>query len=52
MFSSKENDMGLTDLIRHPVNSELGVALVKQPPCRLEPEKETQVDRQIQKLHH
>ena len=52
VFCSRDDDMGLTDLVKHSINVEPGVAPIKQPPRRLGPEKKAEVDRQIQKLHH
>ena len=40
--------MGLTDLVKHSINVEPGVAPIKQPPRRFGPEK----DRLIKKRHH
>ena len=51
VFSLGDDDMGLTDVMKHSIQVEPGARPVKQAPRRLGAEKETEVDKQIQKLH-
>ena len=47
VFCSRDDDMGLTDLVKHSINVEPGVAPIKQPICLFRLEKEAEVDKQI-----
>lgn len=52
VFASGDQDMGLTDLVKHSIEVEPGARPIKQAPRRLGPEKEAEVDKQIQQLTH
>ena len=52
VFSTGDNDMGLTKLVSHSIPVKSGTKPIKQAPRRLGTEKEAEVDRQIQKLQH
>ena len=47
MCSSGDYDIGLTDMVKHSINVEPGVAPIKQPICLFRLEKEAEVDKQI-----
>ena len=50
VFSRGEDDVGLTDQVQHEIPLVLGAHPIKQPPHRLGPEKEAEVERQVQGL--
>ena len=50
VFSQGEHDIGLTDLVQHQIPTLPGEGPVKQPPHRLGPEKEAEVQRQVEGL--
>jgi len=50
VFSSGDHDVGLSQIVRHKIPLAAGTVLIRQPPPRLEPEKEKEVSRQVQDL--
>ena len=50
VFSSGEEDMGLTSLVEHGIPVVPGTRPIRQPPHRLGPEKEAEAERQVQEL--
>ena len=50
VFSKGETDMGRTDLVEHTIPLEPGTDPIRQPPRRLGPEKDKEVESQITKL--
>ena len=50
VFSRGEDDVGLTDQVQHEIPLVPGAQPFKQPPHRLGPEKEAEVERQVQGL--
>jgi hypothetical protein len=50
VFSVDENDMGLTHCISHSIPTVPGSCPIRQPPHRLGPEKEKEVEKQIDSL--
>jgi len=50
VFSSGDHDVGLSQIIRHKIPLGAGTVLIRQPPLRLEPEKEKEVSRQVRDL--
>ena len=50
VFSTSDTDVGCTDLVRHSIPTQEGVAPIKQPPRRLGAEKDAEVERQVQEL--
>ena len=50
VFSHGEHDIGLTDLVLHQIPTLPGEGPVKEPPHRLGPEKEAEVQRQVEGL--
>ena len=47
IFSTGEMDIGLTDLVKHDIPVLPGTVPIKQPPHRLGPEKEAEVEKQV-----
>ena len=47
VFSKDEEDVGRTDLVQHTIPVELGTTPIRQPPRRLGPEKDKEVDEQV-----
>lgn len=52
VFSSGEDDVGLTNLVQHSIPLLPGTDPIRQPPRRLGPEKDLEVERQVSKLVH
>lgn len=50
VFSSGETDVGLTTLVKHSIPVHPGTTPVRQPPRRLGPEKDSEVERQVTQL--
>ena len=50
VFSCGEDDVGLTNLVTHSIPPAASSAPIKQPPHRLGPEKEAEVERQVEGL--
>ena len=50
VFSKGDHDVGRTDQVLHEIPLVPGAHPIKQPPHRLGPEKEAEVDRQVQGL--
>jgi len=50
VFSCGEHDMGLTKAVCHETPLAAGMVPIRQPTCRLGPEKEREVSRQVQDL--
>jgi len=50
VFSSGEEDMGLTQLVEHGIPVAPDTRPIRQPPHRLGPEKEAEAERQVQDL--
>jgi hypothetical protein len=50
VFSQGEQDTGRTNLIEHQIPLKPGTRPVRQPPHRLGPEKEAEVERQVEDL--
>ena len=50
VFSAHDTDVGRTDLITHSIPTQEGAAPIKQPPRRLGPEKDAEVERQVREL--
>jgi hypothetical protein len=49
-FSSGPDDVGQTNLVTHGIPVEPGTRPIKQPPRRLGPQREAEVDRQVKEL--
>ena len=47
VFSRGEDDVGLTDQVQREIPLVPGAQPIKQPPHRLRPEKEAEVERQV-----
>ena len=50
VFSSGEEDVGLTSLVQHSIPIAPDTRPIRQPPHRLGPEKEAEAERQVQDL--
>jgi len=50
VFSSGDNDVGLTGVARHEIPLTAGTVPIWQPTRRLGPEKEKEVNRQVRDL--
>ena len=50
VFSCGDNDQGKTDLVTHSIELQPGTRPIKQAPRRQGPEKEAEIERQVQKL--
>ena len=50
VFSTGDEDVGLTDLVEHSIPVAPGTRPIRQPPHRLGPEKEAEAERQVQEL--
>ena len=50
VFSRSDADVGRKHLIKHSIPVKPGTWPIKQPPRRLRPEKETEVERQVKEL--
>ena len=50
VFSKDEEDVGRTDLVQHAIPVELGTTPIRQPPRRLGPEKDKEVEEQVTQL--
>ena len=50
VFSRGDHDIGLTQLVQHEIPTLPGTGPIKQPPHRLGPEKELEVQRQVDSL--
>jgi transposase InsO family protein len=50
VFSSGPDDVGLTDLVTHSIPVIPGTKPIKQPPRRLGPHRDEEVERQVQEL--
>ena len=50
VFSSGEEDVGLTELVQHSIPVVPGTRPIRQPPHRLGPEKEAEAERQVEEL--
>ena len=50
VFSSGEDDVGLTSLVEHGIPIVPGTRPIRQPPHRLGPEKEAEAERQVKDL--